>query len=450
MAVDVQRAAGEVATGWHRIRRRYKWWQLALFCLGVLASVTVLGALFLPVGQKPPTIYPDSEVPAVASPNFATALSALVGAPVERGGSVDVLNNGDEFLPALLKSLDEATSTIHFSVYIWSSGQMSDQVLRVLERKQQQGVAVRVLLDGLGSIKVSDEEFEPLIAAGGKVAKFRAPRFGKLTRFHRRNHRRAIVIDGAVGYTGGIAVSDVWLGHAQGPDHWRDIMFRVTGPMARSLQTAFVDIWAGASGELLIDPRSYPIAAPAMAPGVERFVHLVNSPVDDEQPMAYFFLVPVLAARSSILMASPYFIPDSHLVEALMEKARAGVDVRLLLPGPHTDNWITRASAQHRYQELLDAGVKIYEYQPTFMHAKYAVFDDRWSVIGSPNLNTRSRRLDEENAFGVYDPAFGERLRDEFFNDLKKATPVDREQWRTRSPLSKAFETISRVLDGQS
>jgi cardiolipin synthase len=450
MAVDVQRAAGEVTTGWHRIRRRYKWWQLVLFCVGVVAFVSVMGALFMPVGQRPTHIYPDSEVPTVQSPDFTTALSAVVGAPVERGGSITVLNNGDEFLPDLLQNLDQATSTIHFSVYIWSSGEMSDQVLRVLERKQQQGVAVRVLLDGFGSLKVSDEEFEPLIAAGGKVQKFRAPRFGKLTRFHRRNHRRAIVIDGNVGYTGGIAISDVWLGHAQDPDHWRDIMFKVTGPMARSLQTAFVDLWAGASGELLIDPRHYPIPVLAATPGVERFMHLVNSPIDDEQPMAYFFLVPVLAARESIFMASPYFIPDAYFVEALVEKVRAGVDVRLMLPGEQTDNRITRASAQHRYQELLDGGVKIYEYQPTFMHAKYAVFDGRWSIVGSPNLNTRSRRLDEENAFGVLDAALGKRLQGVFLKDLEKATQVDREIWRSRNPLSKAFETVSRLLDEQS
>ena len=289
---------------------------------------------------------------------------------------------------------------------------------------------------------MSDAEFEPLIAAGGKVQTFRAPRFGKLTRFHRRNHRRAIVIDGNVGYTGGIAISDVWLGHAQDPEHWRDSMFRVTGPMARSLQTAFVDIWAGASGELLIDPRNYAIPALAAAPGVERYMHLVNSPVDDEQPMAYFFLLPVLAARESIFMASPYFIPDTHLVEGLVERARDGVDVRLLLPGPRTDNWITRASAQHRYQELLDAGVKIYQYQPTFMHAKYAVFDDRWSIVGSPNLNMRSRRLDEENAIGVYDAAFGAALKATFIEDLERSTPVELEKRRRRNPLQKFFETM--------
>ena len=161
MAVDVQRATGELATNWQRIRRRYKWWQLALFSVGVVAFITVMSALFLPVGERPAHVYPDSTVPAVASADFATALGAVVGAPVERGGSIAVLNNGDEFLPALLQSLNEATSTIHFSVYIWSSGEMSDQVLRVLERKQREGVAVRVLLDGFGSIKISDASSNP-------------------------------------------------------------------------------------------------------------------------------------------------------------------------------------------------------------------------------------------------------------------------------------------------
>ena len=309
---------------------------------------------------------------------------------------------------------------------------------------------MRVLLDGLGSIKVPDEDFEALKAAGGKVQKFRAPRFGKLTRFHRRNHRRSIVIDGEIGFTGGMAVSDIWLGHAQDEDHWRDIMFRVTGPLARSLQTAFVDLWVSASGELLTDPKNYPVPAPASMPGIERFVHLASSPADDDQSMAYFFLLPIFAARESIYLAAPYFIPDNHLQSALVEKAKSGVDVRLLLPGPNTDNWITRASAQHRYQELLVAGAKIYEYQPTFMHAKYGVIDGQWAIIGSPNLNSRSRHLDEENALGIYDEAFSSTLKATFFKDLERSVLIDVEEWRRRNPLQKFFETISRILDQQS
>jgi cardiolipin synthase len=453
MAVAARRhtaAVKQAGSRWHRLRKRYKWWQLALFGIGVIALVSVIGALFFAVGDKPARIYTDSAVPAVDSPDFATALSAIVGAPVERGGGVTVLNNGDEFLPALLQSIEDAKRTINFSVYIWSSGAVNDRVLRALEQKQRQGVEVRILLDGLGSLKVPDEDFAPLISAGGQVQKFRTPKFGKLTRFHRRNHRRAIVMDGEVGYTGGMAVSDVWLGHAQDPDHWRDVMFKVTGPMARSLQTAFVDLWVGSSGELLVDPRHYPVPAPSVAPGIDRFVHLASSPADDDHSMAHFYVLPILAARETIYLVSPYFIPDTHLLNALLDKAHAGVDVRLLLPGHHIDNWVVRASAQARYQELLEAGVKVYEYQPTFMHAKYAIVDGQWSIIGSPNLNSRSRELDEENAFGIFDRPLGSQLQSIFMEDLRRAKPINLEEWRQRNPLQKLFETASRILEQQS
>lgn len=450
MAVEAQRLPHGIGARWHAVRRRYTWWQLTLFVVGVVAFVSVTGALFLPVGHKPARIYADSTPPSVDSPDFATALGAIVGAPVEHGGTVHILNNGDELVPALLESIEQARRTINFTVYIWSKGAFSDRLIAALEKKQREGVQVRVLLDGLGSLKVPGEDFERLVAAGGKVQEFRTPRFGKLTRFHRRTHRRAIVMDGEVGFTGGMAVSDVWLGHAQDPEHWRDLMFKVTGPMARSLQTAFVDLWVSSSGELLLDPQHYPVSAPADAPGVERFVHLTHSPADDVQPLAYFYLLSILAARERVYLAAPYYIPDKPLQDALVKKARAGVDVRLLLPGSHIDNWIVRASAQARYQELLEAGAKIYEYQPTFMHAKYAVIDGVWSIVGSPNLNSRSRDLDEENVFGISDEALGASLTATFVKDLERAEPIDLDEWRGRNPMQKLFETVSRILDQQS
>ncbi len=450
MAVDAQRLTRGVGARWQTVRRRYKWWQLTLFVIGAVTAVTLFSALFFAVGDKPGRIYTDTAPPPVDSAHFSTALSTIVGAPVEHGGTITMLNNGDQFVPALLDAIAHAERTINFAVYIWAEGTFSDQLLAALEKKQREGVTVRVLLDGLGSIKVPDEDFEPLVKAGGKVQKFRSPKLGKLTRFHRRNHRRAIVIDGEIGFTGGMAVADIWLGNAQDTDHWRDIMFRVTGPLARSLQSAFVDLWVSSSGELLIDPKNYPVNAPAAAAGVERFIHLANSPADDDQSMAYFFLLPILSARESIFLAAPYFIPDRQLQSALVEKAKSGVDVRLMLPGPHTDNWITRASAQARYQELLEAGAKIYEYQPTFMHAKYGLIDGKWSIIGSPNLNSRSRQLDEENAIGIDDAAFGAALKATFIDDLERSAPVELEKWRRRNPLQKFFETISRILDQQS
>jgi cardiolipin synthase A/B len=444
---------------WHAVRERYKWWQITLFLVGALSAVSIISALFFAVGDKPSRIYTEREVPPVDSAQFATALAGLVGAPVEHGGHITILNNGDEFFPDLLKSIRNAKHSINFSVYIWKDGEVSDAVLPALIERQRHGVKVRVLLDGLGAIATSDKDFEPLVKAGGIVQKFRTPKFGKLTRFHRRNHRRSIVIDGEVGYTGGMAVSDVWLGHAQDEDHWRDLMFKLTGQPAQSLQSAFVDTWSSSSGELLVGPEIYPSAVGAgggvgagvaAAGGLDRFVHLANSPADDDQSMSYFFLLPIFSARHSIHLTTPYFIPDKHLLNALVEKAKAGVDVTLLVPGPHTDNWITRASAQARYQALLEAGAKIYEYEPTFVHAKYLVIDGMWSVIGSPNLNFRSRQLDEENAFGVFDPALAGQLGGIFEKDLRKAKRIDLQQWLRRNPMQHMFETFSRVLDQQS
>lgn len=435
---------------WRTLRRRHKWWQLTLFAIGVLAALSVLGALFFRVGHAPEEITTDAPVPDVTTPRFTAALAQLTGASVDRGGAITVLNNGDEFLPALLESIGSATRTVNFSVYIWNDGPFSDPILAALTEKQRSGVAVRILLDGLGSIAIPDEEFEPLKRAGGRVEKYRTPRFGQLTRFHRRNHRRAIVIDGEIGFTGGIAVADTWSGHAQDADHWRDVMFKVTGPLARTLQAGFVDAWASTSGEILVGPSFYPDTTIESSGGVERFVHLANSPADDDQSMAYFFLLPLLAARETAYLVSPYFIPDKPMLTVLIDKARAGVDVRLLLPGPRTDNWLARASSQDRYEMLMNAGVKIYEYQPTFLHSKFAVIDGRWSIVGSPNLNTRSRQLDEENAFGILDKELGSALQRTFFDDLARARQINPDEWRRRNPAAKLFQMTCRLLDDQS
>jgi cardiolipin synthase len=442
-----------VTSRWQAIRERYEWWQITLFIVGALSGATILSTLFFAFGDKPSRIYTDRQVPPVDSLEFATALGGLVGAPVEQGGQITVLNNGDEFYPDLIRSIRSAKRSVNFSVYIWKDGEVSDAVLPALLERQQHGVQVRILLDGLGAITADGDKFKALQQAGGIVQKFRTPKFGKLTRFHRRNHRRSIVIDGETGYTGGMAVSDVWLGHAQDKDHWRDLMFKVTGPLARSLQSAFVDTWSSSSGEILVGPEIY--AAPTRAAGgagegATRYIHLANSPADDDQSMAYFFLLPIFSARHSIRLATPYFIPDKHLLNALVDKAKAGVDVTLLVPGPHTDNWVTRASAQARYQPLMEAGAKIYEYEPTFVHAKYLVVDGMWSVVGSPNLNYRSRQLDEENAFGILDRSLASQLEAILRADLNQAKRIDLEQWKRRNPMQHMFETFSRILDQQS
>jgi cardiolipin synthase len=445
-----------VRGGWDTVRagvRSRPWWVTTLIVIGFVSLLMAVGVLFFGINDTPHPLVASDEVPSVESLAFAEALSGLVGAPTEQGGTIEILSNGDEFLPALVQSIGAARSSINFSVYIWEDGAFSDRVLEALIDRQSHGVQVRVLLDGLGGRNAPDELFDDLKGRGGRVEKFRMPKFGTWTRFHRRNHRRSIVIDGAVGYTGGMAVADQWLGDAEDPDHWRDLMFKLTGPMARSLQGAFVDEWAGSTGELLVGEETYPVkTAPSTgsAPGVERFIHHINSPADDDHSMAQFFVLSFMAARERIYVRTPYFIPDDSLSAVLAAKARAGVDVRLLLPGPHIDNRTVRFSAQNHYDALLEAGVRIYEYQPTFTHAKAAVVDGVWSMVGSPNLNTRSRQLDEENVFGVLDRTFARELDDIFLADLAQSREIQLDAWRRRNPLLKLVQSLSRILDQQS
>jgi cardiolipin synthase A/B len=429
--------------------RTHPWWQTALLIAGLVAVLSVFGALFVGFGRAPTEVQTTGPVPPVWSPGFAAAMTHLVNAPLDSGGTVEVLNNGAGFLPALLQSIDEAETTINFLVFIWEDGEFSDQVLRALIRRQREGVAVRVLLDGYGGRGARARLFTDLEEAGGRVERFRMPRFGQLTRVHRRNHRRAIIVDGEVGFTGGMAIGDKWLGDARHPDEWRDAMFRMTGPLAHSLQAAFVHSWVSSTGEILLGPEFYPAPA-AEHSGVRQFIHHVHSPADDDQSMAYFYLVSILAARERVYVATPYFIPDEPLKAALKDRARAGVDVRLLLPSEEIDNPFVRFSAQNHYDELIEAGVRIFEYQPTFMHNKFAVMDGQWSIIGSPNLNTRSRQLDEENAFGVLDEGLGRALEEDFLRDLGLSTEIQLEAWRQRGVWQRFMQFVSRALDEQS
>jgi cardiolipin synthase A/B len=432
--------------GVRALLRRQKWWETTIFACGIVALVAVVSVGILGADSAPYSVRTNEPLESVDSRQFAESLSHLVNAPIEHGGRVEVLDNGDEFVPALLRDVRAARSTINILVFVWKDGRMSDQLLQALIERQRQGVAVRLLLDGYGGDDAG-ELFDAFVRAGGRVSSFRAPSLTSWMRVHRRNHRRSIVIDGQVGYIGGMGIADQWLGDAQDPEHWRDMMFRVTGPMARRLQAAFVAPWVSASGEIVVQPIDEP---PVDTGGVERFIHHVNSPADDDQSMAYFYLLPIMAARRSIHLTTPYFIPDEPLKEALRKKAREGVDVRVIVPGKHTDHLLTRFTGQNSYETLLEAGVKIYEYQPTFIHAKAAIIDGQWSIVGSPNLNTRSRRLDEENALAILDRGLAGQLEERFAADLAKSSAIDLGDWRRRSPLLRLVQLSARLIENQS
>ncbi|HUG52667.1 MAG TPA: phospholipase D-like domain-containing protein [Vicinamibacteria bacterium] len=458
-------------------RLNYPWWLLTLAAFGVVGLCAVILTLFFPFGRRPAAIRVTG-APEVGSPDFLAAVAGTSGAPLRAGGTAHLLDNGVEFFPALVQDLRAARHTIHFLVYIWEPGQASDQVFAALIDRARAGVKVRLLLDGLGGIRAPEGDVEALEAAGGQVETFRAPRFGQLTRFHKRNHRRAIVIDGRVAYTGGMAVGDKWLGNADSEDHWRDTMVRVTGPLALTVQSAFVAPWAHSAGELpagpgAFPPELFPVAGmPAASPPpvhppppstpssggagpegapqrVTLHTGLASAPSSEDHPLRLFFIQSFASARRRLYMTTPYFVPDEATRETVAERARAGVDVRILLPDEHTDAAPIRLTSQSYYEPLLAAGVKVYEYQPTMMHAKGVVVDGVWSVVGSANMDLRSKELNSENVLGILDQGFGREMETSFLADLRHAREIRLEEWRRRGWWQKAKEKVAVLFAEQ-
>jgi cardiolipin synthase len=426
----------------------YPWWMTTLAAFGAVAIVAGIISLFSSAGRRPGQLW-ATQAPPVSSAEFLSAISGVTGGPLRTGGTAQLLNNGKEYLPAMLEAFRGAQKTIDFSAYIWEKGQISDQFLAVFLERARAGVQVRVLLDGMGGMQAPS--MDELKAAGGKVVVFRPARWGKFTRFHKRNHRRAIVIDGTVAFTGGAAVADHWLGDAANEEQWRDTMVRVTGPLAQTLQSAFADIWAFASGEILEGPEFFPPAADTSVEGAVGMVHtgLASLPASDLHPLRLFIAQSFLSAQKRLYITTPYFVLDEEMRSVVAGRARAGVDVRILLPNDHTDAKLIRLTSHHYFEDLLAAGVKIYEYQPTMIHSKCIVVDGLWSVVGSANMDVRSIELNVENVLGIRDAAFAQALERTFQEDLKRAREVRLEEWRQRGTWAKVKEWVASRLAEQ-
>jgi cardiolipin synthase len=426
----------------------YPWWLETLAGVGTAALIGGIITLFFAVGRRPGQLW-STHSPAVASMEFLSSVSGNTGTPLRTGGTAQLLNNGAQFFPSMLEAFRGAQKSINFSAYIWEKGAVSDQFLAVLEERARAGVEVRVLLDGMGGMKAPS--MDALKAAGGKVVTFRPARFGKFTSVHKRNHRRAIVIDGVVGFTGGAAVADQWLGNAETKEQWRDSMVRVTGPLALTLQSAFAEVWAAACGEILEGPQFFP-GAPDASTGVSgAMIHtgLASTPAPDVHPLRVFLAQCFLSAQRRLYITTPYFVLDKEMRTVVAQRARAGVDVRILLPDEHTDAKLIRLTSHYYFEDLLAAGVKIYEYQPTMLHSKHIVVDGQWSVVGSANMDVRSIELNVENVLGILDEGFAATLEATFQEDLKHAREIRLEEWRRRGIWERIKERLASLLAEQ-
>ena len=422
----------------------YNRWELALFGMGALSFIGIFVILFMPIGKGPELTRPDGPLPSVDSHAFMVTISRFMALPIDQAPRPEVLVNGDQFVARLLPDIDSARHSISLMAYIWKDGKFSDMLLDHLERKQKAGVQVRILLDAYGGLMAPIRKLKRLKSLGGKVATFHSltPLPWTIMRSTKRNHRRAIVIDGDIAYTGGVGVDDVWLGQARTPSEWHDLMFRVRGSMVGRLQGSFAELWAAATGELLVEPGSGDTPGGELLP----YVALSSSPSPDLYETETFFLMSLLAAQHAILIETPYFLPNASIRKILIDKAKSGVGVTVLVPNEHTDEKSVRWAGQRIYEKLLEGGVKIYEYQPTFTHTKLLLEDGTWSVIGSANQDIRSRRLNDEVVFGISDTSLASSLRAIYAQDLARSKQITLSGWRHRGLMQRTLEFVSQMF----
>ena len=417
------------------------WWAWTLMIVGVIAIVGVMGALFFP--DWPSDDYTVGFEAHAGSEQFVEWTAGFLNSPVFRGGQVTILQNGDAFYPAMLQAIREAQDSVNFETYIFEPDEVGLQFMEAFKERARAGVEVRLLIDGFGALKLRKRYREDLCQAGVKVVRFRPFAFRNLVRIYRREHRRATIIDGRIGFTGGAAISKKWKGNVGNPHEWRDSMTRVTGPMVTGIQSAFVGNWVYCTSEVLVGPRFFPRHEPGPGPcGLS----VVSSPSDSTQPIRLLFWLSFINAQSRLWISSSYFIPDKRLRKAVIDRARDGVDVRVLVPGNHTDAVPVQAAGRSYYQELLEAGVRIFEYQASMMHAKTVVIDSLWSVVGSANMDERSMEINEENVLGISDQEFAESIERGMQEDFACSREILLEDWKKRSLFRRAVERIAKTL----
>ena len=416
-----------------------------LSAIGVLALASVLYNWLVPDQSEiaPHGISTDEPLDAEGS---ARALSANLNAPLLDGNAIDALLNGDEIFPAMLEAIRQATNSVHLLTYIYWQGAISHQFGEELCAAAKRGVQVRLLVDAVGGAKMSSGMVNELRAAGCMFAWYRPLRWYNIGRFNDRTHRKVMVVDGRIGFTGGVGIAEVWTGHAQDPEHWRDDHFRIRGPVVRYLQGSFAVNWRQATGEVLVGAALFPDLPDA---GDIRVVAVDAAPSVRISTIGFAYWLFFHTAREEIRITTPYYVPDPRLHLGLTTAAQRGVKVTLLVPGPHIDTQLVSHASKTYYRQLLQAGVVIHEYQPSMIHTKTVTVDGAYALLGSPNFDTRSFGLNYEEALVVYDRALTQTLNRSFEDDLGNARQVTLREVEGWSVRARAVNHLARMLRAQ-
>ena len=382
----------------------------------------------------------------VADAQFRREMSVLLGPAVLRGNRVEPFHNGDRIFPAMLEAIRGARSNITMETYIYWSDEIGRTFADALSERARAGVRVHLVVDWAGSLKMDDELLGMMQDNGVRLERYRPLRWYNLGRMNNRTHRKLLIVDGRLGFTGGVGIADQWTGDAQDPDHWRETHFRVEGPVVAQMQAAFNDNWIKTTGELLNGEDYFP----ALEPVGEADAHLfIASPAGGSESMHLMYLTSIAAACESIDLCAAYFVPDRLISDALLAARERGVRVRVLLPGKYLDSETVRYASKASWGRLLEGGVEVHEYQPTMIHVKLLVVDGELVSVGSTNFDVRSFRLNDEASLNVYDRDFAARMTDAFERDLERAVKYDHAMWKRRPLREKLAEKLIRPVRSQ-
>ncbi|HEX7999669.1 MAG TPA: phospholipase D-like domain-containing protein [Pyrinomonadaceae bacterium] len=418
--------------------------------IAVIAIAFLSFMLFLALFE-PGLDYKISLKPTVSleSEEFVYLLEAVSDAKANRHTRVEVLTNGDVYYEAELAAIRAAKTSINLEAYIFQKGEVTKKFVEALTERAKNGVEVRLALDAIGSFASWDSYFAELRAAGGRVAWYHPFRWYTLPRINNRTHREIIVIDGRIGFVGGSGFADHWLIGKKNNPPWRDTMFRVEGDAVSSIQATFVENWLEASGEILVSEEFFRFDEAETGNTAALIVN--SSPSMGRSTRARILYQTLLAsAQTNLHITTPYFLPDrsvrAELLRAIKER---GVEVKIIVPGRHSDHLLTRRSSRRLFGDLLKAGARIYEYEPAMIHAKTMMVDNLWSVVGSSNFDNRSFGLNDEVNLAARDRTLAARLEEDFARDLSESREVTYEEWRRRSIFERAHEWLGWLLERQ-
>ena len=420
------------------MKKKWKW---ALIATGLTMVGTLIYLNFIPL--KKDLQYQITMNESVRSENFEKILGQLMGPYFVDGNVITTLKNGDEIFPAMLKAISQAKKTITFESYIYWSGEIGNQFVNALCERAFNGVRIHVLLDWVGSQKIDPDYIRRMKDAGIEVERFHEPAWYNISWLNNRTHRKILVIDGMIGFTGGVGIADEWNGNGMDPKKWRDTHYEVRGPVVAQMQAAFLDNWMKLQPEIHHSTDYFPKSLPTLNNSGALAQMFMSTSREGGSSIHIMYLAAIAAAQNSIFLEAAYFVPDRVTIQEIIKARKRGVTVEIIVPGEFTDAQVVQHASQESWEELLEAGVRIYEYRPAMFHCKVLVVDGFFVSIGSTNFDERSFKLNDEANLNVLDEKLATVQIEMFENEKKKSKPVTLSECQNRSWLRRAIEKVA-------